>query len=190
VAARIIAASNTDLQHRMEEGSFLRDLYDRLSFEVIQVPPLRERTGDVELLARHFFSQFMQEIPALRGKRLSPSAIDVLKGYSFPGNVRELKNIVERAVYRDTANEVTPEDIGMLPPAPAPAQVRPGDPQAAAAAGSGFYQQVESYKRQIVQAALHATAGNQAQAAREIGLSYHQFRYYLRKYGPEGNSEC
>jgi transcriptional regulator with GAF, ATPase, and Fis domain len=99
----------------------------------------------VELLARHFFSQFMQEIPALRGKRLSPSAIDVLKGYSFPGNVRELKNIVERAVYRDTSNEVTPEDIGMLPSAPPSAQVRPSSPPATTAAGAGFYQQVESY---------------------------------------------
>jgi DNA-binding NtrC family response regulator len=184
VAARIIAASNTDLQHRMEEGSFLRDLYDRLSFEVIQVPPLRERTGDVELLARHFFSQFMQEIPALRGKRLSPSAIDVLKGYSFPGNVRELKNIVERAVYRDTSNEVTPEDIGMLPSPPAAGPGKPGEPPAAVA-GGGFYRQVESYKRQLIQIALHAAAGNQAKAARDIGLSYHQFRYYLRKYGTE-----
>ena len=170
VDTRIIAATNVDLAQQMRDGEFLRDLYDRLSFEVIGVPPLRQREGDIEVLARHFFGEFMREIPALRGKRLSKTALDVLKQYTFPGNVRELKNIIERAVYRDTTNEITPEDIGMLP-------------VAAAEAESGtFYEKVEGYKRRLISDAFDTAAGNQAQAARDAGLSYHQFRYYLRKY--------
>ena len=170
VETRIIAATNVDLERKMEAGEFLRDLYDRLSFEVVRVPPLREREGDVELLARHFFSEFLREIPSLRGKRLSRAALDVLNAYSFPGNVRELKNIIERAVYRDTTNEITPEDIGMLPRGRLEIE------------GATFYEKVEGFRRRLILDALEAAGGNQAQAARDVGLSYHQFRYYLRKY--------
>ena len=171
VATRIIAATNVDIEQRMEEGGFLRDLYDRLSFEVIDVPPLRMRAGDIELLARRFLDQFMREIPSLRGKRLSRSALDVLCAYRFPGNVRELKNIIERAAYRDTTNEITPVDLGMLPEAHLQEQ------------GKGFHERVEALKRRLVLASLAAAGGNQAQAARDVGLPYHQFRYYVKKFG-------
>ncbi|MBN1124723.1 MAG: sigma-54-dependent Fis family transcriptional regulator, partial [Sedimentisphaerales bacterium] len=170
VNTRIIAATNVDLKQRMEEGQFLHDLYDRLSFEVIGVPPLRERQGDVALLTRHFLNEFMREIPALRGKRLSQAAIDVLERYAFPGNVRELKNIIERAAYRDTTSEITPEDIGMLPDHKIDVQ------------GKTFYDKLTSFKKGLILEALAETAGNQAKAARALGLDYHQYRYYLRKY--------
>jgi len=170
VNTRIIAATNADLKHRMQEGEFLRDLYDRLSFEVIHVPALREREGDIPILARHFLNQFMQEIPTLQGKRLSRSAFDVLERYSFPGNVRELKNIIERAAYRDTTNEITPEDIGMLTSQPM------------SIAGQSFQQQVDHFKQQLVLEALTKANGNQAKAARALGVSYHQYRYFLKKY--------
>jgi DNA-binding NtrC family response regulator len=169
VGTRIIAATNVDLKHRMQTGDFLRDLYDRLSFEVIHVPALRDREGDVAILARCFLSRFMQEIPALQGKRLSRSAIDVLEAYSFPGNVRELKNIIERAAYRDTTNEITPTDIGMLPREQAPVT------------GATFREQVEGFKEQLITDALAEAGGNQAKAARALGLSYHQYRYFLKK---------
>ncbi|MHC5055867.1 MAG: sigma-54-dependent transcriptional regulator [Planctomycetota bacterium] len=168
--ARIVAATNTDLKQRMLAGEFLSDLYDRLTFEIIHVPPLREREGDVEMIARSFLEQFMREIPALKGKRLSRSALEVLSGYPFPGNVRELKNIIERAAYRDVTNEITPEDIGMLP--------RPEPPEGA----GGFEEKVEAYKRRLIMRALEAAGGNQTRAAGVAGLSYHQFRYYYRKY--------
>ncbi len=170
VSTRVIAATNVDLKTRMEAGDFLRDLYDRLSFEVIHVPALREREGDTAILARHFLNQFMQEIPALQGKRLSRSAIEVLEAYSFPGNVRELKNIIERAAYRDTTNEITPSDIGMLPRENLPVQ------------GRTFREKVEGFKKQLILDALAEANGNQAAAARALGLSYHQYRYFLKKY--------
>jgi transcriptional regulator with GAF, ATPase, and Fis domain len=137
---------------------------------VIHVPPLREREGDVAVLAEYFLNEFMREIPVLRGKTMSDEAIRILGEYPFPGNVRELKNIIERAAYRDTTNEINPEDIGML--ARCDVQVN----------GSGFDQKVDAYMRQLISDALAEAKCNQAQAARALGLSYHQYRYYHRKY--------
>ena len=171
-SARIVAATNTDLQAAMNEGRFLRDLYDRLSFDVLRIPPLRERAGDVELLARHFLRQFMREIPSLSGKVLGAEAIELLNGYPFPGNVRELKNIIERAAYRDTTNEITGEDIGLLPPAV------PCDDESAGT----FEERAAAYERRLLADALAAAKGNQAQAARALGLPYHRLRYLLRKH--------
>ncbi len=167
---RVIAATNSDLKEKILAGEFLQDLYDRLAFEIIPVPPLREREGDVEILARHFLSQFMREIPALGGKRLYRNAIDVLRSHEFPGNVRELRNIIERAAYRDTTNEITAEDIGMLP------ETEPGT------VGGDFAQKVEAFRRRLTMDALEEASGNQAKAARALGLTYHKFRYYYRKY--------
>jgi DNA-binding NtrC family response regulator len=173
-SARVLAATNVDLTEKIERGEFLQDLYDRLAFEVVRVPPLRQRAGDVEVLARHFLGEFMREIPALGGKRLSRAALDALRRYDFPGNVRELKNIIERAAYRDTTNEITPEDIGMLPAAQPPA------------AGGSFADQVDGLRRRLILKALDEAGGNQAEAARRLALSYHQFRYYHRRYASQG----
>jgi len=168
--ARIIAATNVDLKERIRDGVFLQDLYDRLAFEIIHAPPLRGREGDTEVLARHFLNEFMREIPAFRGKRLSDSAVQVLGRYDFPGNVRELKNIIERAAYRDTTNEITPEDIGMLE-----------KPQLHVEGGN-FKEKLDAFGRGLVTDALERSGGNQAEAARKLGLSYYQFRYYYQKY--------
>ncbi len=173
VETRIIAATNADLKEKMRKGHFLPDLFDRLAFEEIRVPPLREREGEIEILAQYFLDQFMKEVPAFAGKRLSQRAIDLLYGYDFPGNVRELKNIVERAVYRDTTNELTPEDIGLL-----------GDHRFQAIGGN-FNDKVKSFERQLLADALRSANGNRAQAARSLGLRYHQLRHLLKKHGLE-----
>jgi len=171
VSTRIVAATNSDLNQLITEGKFLHDLYDRLSFEVIEVPPLRQREGDIPILARHFLNEFMKEIPSLSGKHLSRAALNLLNKYKFPGNIRELKNIIERSAYRDTTNEITPEDLGMLPEKQPEIQ------------GKTFYEKVEIFQKRLISDALADTGGNQARAARTIGLSYHQFRYFLKKYG-------
>lgn len=171
VDTRIVAATNSDLKQLIAEGKFLHDLYDRLSFEVIEVPPLRQREGDIAILARHFLNEFMKEIPSLSGKHLSQAALNLLKKYKFPGNIRELKNIIERSAYRDTTNEITPEDLGMLPEKQPEIQ------------GSTFHEKVDGFQKRLISEALVTAGGNQARAARAIGLSYHQFRYFLKKYG-------
>ena len=174
VSTRIIAATNANLAERMSKGEFLRDLYDRLAFETLQVPPLRSRNGDVELLARHFLEQFMREVPSFRGKQLSVEAVAMLESYAFPGNVRELKNVIERAVYRDTTNEITPEDIGLLS----------GVPEEVS--GASFQDKMDAYARRLLSDALTAAGGNQARAARLLGMSYDQFRHHFRKHKMRG----
>jgi transcriptional regulator with GAF, ATPase, and Fis domain len=172
-SARIISATNRDLKEMIAEGGFLADLYDRLSFETIDVPPLRQRSGDAEVLACYFLDQFARETPAFDGKTFSQSALAVLRSHPFPGNVRELKNLIERAAFRDTTNEITPEDLGL-------------DPEGkVAATGGTFYQKIHTFGRRLIEDALARTSGNQAQAARALGLSYHQFRYYHKKYRAE-----
>ncbi|MCX7426075.1 MAG: sigma-54 dependent transcriptional regulator [Planctomycetia bacterium] len=171
-SARIIAATNRNLPEMIDRGEFLADLHDRLAFETIRVPPLRERPGDIEVLARYFLDQFARETPSMGGKTLSDEAIDVLRQHHFPGNVRELKNLVERAAYRDTADKITPADLGMLP----------GDDPAGQ--GGSFHEKMDATAARLLHGAMAEANGNQAQAARILGLSYHQFRYYHKKYSP------
>jgi DNA-binding NtrC family response regulator len=169
-SARVIAATNCDLKQMIGDGRFLPDLYDRLAFAVLRVAPLRERQGDVELLARHLLNQFARETPIFRGKTLSPAAIAVLERYPFPGNVRELKNIIERAAYNDTTEEITPADLGPL-----------NEGELLRESGS-FEARVNAFRRRLLLDAIKKSGGNQAAAARELELSYHQFRYYFKTY--------
>lgn len=169
-AARIIAATNRNLPDMIDRGEFLADLYDRLTFETIRVPPLRERRGDVEILARHFLNEFGRETPALGAKQLAAETIALLCRYQFPGNVRELKNLVERAAYRDTTNLITPDDLGLLPF------------DEIGSGGGSFQERIDSLATGLLKGALRQTGGNQKEAAGLLGLKYHQMRYYLKKY--------
>ena len=168
--ARIIAATNRDLREAIREGRFLADLYDRLAFETLEVPPLRRRPSDIPVLAQFFLDQLAREVPRFAGKRLSREAADALKGYDFPGNVRELKNIIERAAYRDVGSEIGLEDLGL------------SAHEDLAPSGGSFEERVDAFARRLVSDAMRQANGNQAQAARDLGLSYHQFRYYFKKY--------
>ena len=166
---RIVSATNADLRARITDGGFLPDLYDRLSFEVLRVPALRERAGDLPQLSRYFLDRFMREVPSFRGKRLTEDALRMLEAYPFPGNVRELKNIIERAVCRDTTNEIAPEDIGLV-----------SSPERAVA-GTTFRERTASFQRKLLHDALSASGGNQARAARLLGMTYDQFRHHVKK---------
>jgi len=170
VQTRIVTATNANLQELMKEEKFLPDLYDRLAFEIIHLPTLRERKGDIEVLSKYFLQKFMEEVPTFQGKQLSESAILQLNRYHFPGNVRELKNIIERAVYRDTTNLITPEDIGFL------------SSDCPNLNTGSFKERVECFEKGLVLKAIEDASGNQAMAARILDISYHQLRYYLKKY--------
>ena len=176
-SARVLAATNADLAEAMRTGSFLADLYDRLAFEIVDVPPLRRRQGDIAVLARHFLRDFLREVPALGEKGFAADAMALLERYSFPGNVRELKTIVERAAYRDTTQEINVEDLAL--------------PASMGTAEGTFEERVEAFERRLIQEALSAAKGNQAEAARRLRLAYHQFRYYSQKLlrpGPGGSN--
>ncbi len=181
VDVRIIAATNTDLQLAMDQGKFRRDLYDRLTFERIELPPLRLRRDDIAPLAAHFVTRFREEISGLRVREIAADAIDTLAGYDFPGNVRELKNIVERAAYAAQSEVLCADDIAAaLPPSPLGPSERPDfldDPSLPLAA------RVDAFERSLCEEALRRTRYNQREAARLLGLSYDQFRQRYRKYG-------
>jgi len=188
---RIIGATHADLVALSRTGRFKPDLLDRLSFEVLFLPPLRERLGDVQLLADHFARRMAYELGWQQVPVFSEAAMGILEKHRWPGNVRELKNAVERAVYRsDTA---TIHDIVIdpfQPPDGAAAAVLPPDPKTAAApaadlTGLPLKTAVRTLEVHMLKIALEACRFNQKKAAARLGLTYHQFRGLHRKYADQ-----
>ncbi|HTE55342.1 MAG TPA: sigma-54 dependent transcriptional regulator [Kofleriaceae bacterium] len=183
VDVRVIAATNSDVRVAMDEGRFRRDLYDRLAFEVIDLPPLRERIEDVRVLADHFLERFRDEVSGLVVRALSPAALDRLMAYDFPGNVRELKNVVERAAYSARGEVLQAADIDAALP-PAPRSRRPLEQLASWDDSSmPLSARVEAFERAICMEALEKARYNQREAAEILGLTYDQFRQRKKKYG-------
>ena len=183
VNVRLIAAANEDLPDLARRRQFRADLLDRLAFDVITLPPLREREDDVLLLAEHFALNMSVEL----GRELFPGftqeAVQSLLGYQWPGNVRELKNLVERAVYR--AHPKRPISKLVFDPFDSP--YRPsGEVSSTDDARLSFPMDLrihmEKEERQIIEKALEKARFNQRQAAELLGLSYDQLRGLLKKY--------
>jgi psp operon transcriptional activator len=209
VDVRIVAATNESLPDQVEKGKFRADLLDRLSFEVITLPPLRAREGDIPLLAEHFGRRMSAELewPAWPG--FSARAVAELEAYHWPGNVRELRNVVERAVYRHEDPERPIDAITFDPfhspwaptvaglrtaaaiPA-APASDAGGDDgghAAAQPASSGpppstndFRAAVAAYEHALLEDALNRNRFNQRATAAALGLSYDQLRHALKRH--------
>lgn len=180
VDVRVIGATNADLPGLAADGRFKADLLDRLAFEVVILPPLREREGDVELLARHFAARMAAELDLDGPPELGGRVLKELAAYPWPGNVRELKNVVERAVHRAARSgkrKVTEVVFNPFPPPSNPAQTSssPSLPTSLKDAVSGL-------ERSLLQSALAQAAHNQRRAADLLGLTYHQFRALYRKH--------
>lgn len=189
VDVRIIAGTNADLPGLAAAGKFRADLLDRLAFDVITLPPLRARRGDVPVLARHFAARMTAELKREIFAGFSPQAEDALNAYHWPGNVRELRNVVERSVYR-CADPSRPLREIILDPfmpqiaKPAPAAPAPDAPSPQHLVSSGDLRaDVASYERALLTTAMQAARFNQKQAAISLGLGYHQLRNALRKHG-------
>ncbi len=185
VDVRMIAATNSDLQEQMESGTFRRDLYDRLSFEVIELPPLRNRKEDILPLAEHFLERFRQEVGGLRVNGFSKDAVTTLSGYSFPGNVRELKNVVERAVYSCEGAMVQAKDIEQA--LPSGESIRGKKTEETMPVYDdltmSLLERVEAFEKSACEVALRKAKFSQKEAAVILGVSYDQFRQRYRKYG-------
>ena len=187
---RIIGATNADLRSLVKQGDFKQDLLDRLSFEVLNLPPLRERQGDVMLLARHFAARMARELGHSQAPVFSHEAQEALLSHAWPGNVRELKNVVERAVYRSPGPEIgqvifDPFGAGQEagePPAPREAPAGPPSPRADAD-GLSFGQAVIKFEADLIKQALEASRYNQKEAARNLGISYDKLRGLIKKHG-------
>ena len=181
VDVRVIAATNADLRTAMEDGSFRRDLYDRLAFQVIDLPPLRSRPADIPELATHFLSRFREEVAGIEVEEISPEAIAALADYGFPGNVRELKNVVERAVYQAAGRVLTDTDILAALPL-APGKRAPETATFVDDPSLPLVARVEAFERALCRDALGRARYKQREAAALLGVTYDQFRQRYRKY--------
>ena len=202
VDVRIVAATNEHLPKLVLEGRFRADLLDRLSFEVVTLPPLRVRKGDISLLAEHFGRRMAVELDWTNWPGFSPSALTEMENYGWPGNVRELRNVIERAVYRAEDPEREIDDIqfdpfsspwvlsadpaGAVevaaniahPPAHAPEAVAP----AALPPTGDLRGAVAAYEKAILEDALARHRFNQRTTATALGLSYDQLRHAMKRH--------
>jgi len=180
VNVRILAATHRNLEQALQDGRFREDLYYRLNVVTIQVPPLRERREDIPLLLEHFLQKFAQ-----KNRRnvtgLTVGARDALLRYDYPGNVRELENIVERAVLLCRGQVIDLEDL--------PVALRPGERDATEPESRRLPDLLAGIERQAIRVALERHGGIQTQAAAELGISERVLRYKMKKYGLEGRSE-
>src|SRR5947208_5075326 len=206
VDVRIVAATNENLPAQVDKGHFRADLLDRLSFEVITLPPLRARQGDVPLLAEHFGRRMAAELDWSNWPGFTSRAMAELETYSWPGNVRELRNAVERAVYRHEDSERAideivfdpfrspwaPTSVDMAQAHAAPATAAPLEDAAAPLhlvssaepprATNDFRSAVAAYERQLLEDALRKNRFNQRATAAALGLSYDQLRHALKRH--------
>ena len=190
VDVRLIVATHRDLKRRVDEGLFREDLYYRLAVVPIAVPPLRERRGELPALVDQFLTDVALELKAPR-KTISPEAVVRLAAYDFPGNIRELRNAVERACILSPRGELIPEDFpGLVSAGSRPdarEAVSPADPRAAWIESLSEPTDLrgigEALERDLMLRALARSDGNQAEAARSLGISRSDFSYKLRKHG-------
>lgn len=186
IDVRVIAATNVDLPSRVEAGTFRADLLDRLAFDVITVPPLRERRDDIELLADHFAARMTSELKRGYFPGFSKAALQTLMDHAWPGNVRELRNAVERSVSRMPQPAKALQGIILDPFAspyrPLAATAAKPDPVLAAPEPppGDFTARVRAYEASLLQKALERTRFNQKEAAQLLGLTYHQLRHHLK----------
>lgn len=194
VDVRIVGATNVDLKAMAERKDFKRDLLDRLSFEVLFLPPLRYRGEDIMLLASHFATRMSFELGRSEIPSFTEAAIVALEGNSWKGNIRELKNVVERAVHRSDTGII---DKVVFDPFVSPYETIPAEEEECAREKTGtdsrvgltevasLKQAVEGLERKMIRQALTAYRHNQRKAAAHLGLTYDQFRGKIRKYGPD-----
>jgi psp operon transcriptional activator len=191
VDVRIIAATNADVKALAARNMFKQDLLDRLSFEVLIVPPMRERKEDILLLVNHFAGRMAVELGWTEIPQFSPEAVRALEGYQWPGNVRELKNVVERAVYRSDSPRITEIvfDPFFSPYENQTSEMETEDSTAEAASSDisdlmarPLKEAVWGLKVRMLDNALKKAKFNQKKAAQLLGLTYHQFRGLYRQY--------
>jgi len=185
---RIIGATNEDLPTLAELGQFRPDLLDRLAFDVVTLPPLRERQEDIMQLAEHFAVKMAGELGLELFEGFDDAAKKALLEYQWPGNVRELKNVVERAVYAGAGNSGTIDRIDFDPfDSPWRPVMETGGSQQESDLSTpqgayDFKEHIQEYEIELLERALEECRYNQKKTAEHLGMTYHQLRGYLRKY--------
>ncbi|EPH3358390.1 phage shock protein operon transcriptional activator [Citrobacter freundii] len=183
VNVRLVCATNADLPRMVNEGTFRADLLDRLAFDVVQLPPLRERQSDIMLMAEHFAIQMCREIGLPLFPGFSAEARETLLHYRWPGNIRELKNVVERSVYRHGTSDYPLDEIIIDPfrRHVVESQVQEAKP-ASVALPLDLREFQQQQEKDFLQTSLLQAKFNQKKAAELLGLTYHQLRALLKKH--------
>ncbi len=176
VDVRIIAATNVDLKEAVKTGVFREDLYYRLSVVPMELPPLRDRREDILPLTQHFIRKYNEENVRTISENLSPEVLSLLENYYYPGNVRELENIIERAVVIAPTDEITVECLRPEVRNPELAQQMIKNSAGSSgdidiSRGVNFYEEVKRFEMDLIQRALDQTGGHQSRAARLLGLN-------------------
>jgi len=185
IQTRVVSATNKDLGHMMDEGIFRKDLYFRLAVVELKVPSLNERPDDIKPIAKHFLLEFSRKF----GKQLtgiSLQAETALKGHHWVGNVRELKNLVERGVLVGEGPELTPEDLGFTSLSHGVTQRRTGSEKGfpvLSSEGIDLSSVQKDLETFYIKQALTMTQGNESKAAKLLNMNHHTFRYRRRKLG-------
>ncbi|MDQ8202734.1 phage shock protein operon transcriptional activator [Pelagicoccus sp. SDUM812003] len=184
VDVRIVGATNADLPEMANRGKFKSDLLDRLSFDVLYLPPLRARSEDIEHLAMHFAASMAQELGLGDVPQFSSGALKSLNAYRWPGNIRELKNVVERTVYRSGGKRI---DTIEFDPFVNP-YLQGGEKRSASEGTEAsdddqrpLPEKVKELEIRSLRSALRACGFKQTKAAERLGISYHQFRALYRR---------
>ncbi|HUI44697.1 MAG TPA: sigma-54 dependent transcriptional regulator [Nitrospirota bacterium] len=178
----VIATTNRNLAEAVDQGSFRMDLFFRLNTFYLHIPPLRERKEDIPLIMQYFLSQFTTRYQRKTTTRISPEAEKILTSYPWPGNIRELRNLLERVVVLEGAEEILPEHLpnwltgkaGITPPSS-------GGRLSLPAQGLSL----DDLEKDLIVQALERTNNNKTQAAKLLNLSYDAFRYQVKKFGLE-----
>ncbi len=185
VDMRIISATNKDLEKSVKEGGFREDLFYRLNVVPIHIPPLRERKEDIPLLTRHFIEKYSREF----GKdinMISNYALELLLEYQFPGNIRELENIIERSIVLEQSNIILPENLVLTASSPQEGYINGNitiPPE-----GIDLNEEVGKLERQLIEKALEKAGSSKAKAAELLRVSADSLRYRIEKLGIEGKT--
>ena len=178
VDVRVITATNRSLETMMKDGQFREDLYYRLNVFPIDIPPLRERREDIPVLAKFYLARYNRAF-SRNFREVSFEALQLMEGYGWPGNIRELKNVIERAIILENEETLLLEHL--------PQEIVAKT--AGAGAGSGGFRlppegiDIEDVERELIRQALEMAEGNQSKAAKKLSLGIDAFRYRMKKFG-------
>lgn len=181
VEVRIIAATNRDLEQMVQQGTFRQDLYYRLNVINIRTPPLRERRDDIPLLAGHFLQKYSERF-SKQIQTISKEAMDLLKKYDFPGNVRELENIIERTVALESGATVLPESLPQFVNTPTGRKMVSSDGIEITDEGIDLQKVLDQLEKELLVKAIHQANGVKKRAAKLLGITFRSMRYRVEKF--------
>ena len=172
VDVRVLAATNSDLESDMQQGKFREDLYDRLAFETIWLPPLRERREDIELLCYHFMERLAAEVAGVKPKKLLPDTLDCLNAYHWPGNVRQLKYIIEQITYKIEGDAISIHHL--------PQEIIAAN--AAEADGQSLTNKLREFEKQLLTEAYTESQGDLETIARQLSIPLESVKQLVEKH--------